>query len=312
MDMNVSTGSMSEDGEMSDVNITHSSENDDDDMGPSSARNSFASASNDSFRRQKSSDVKNVSESETDYDEENGEMDPLARMLSTPTHGEESNEPPEKSLKLDEEKKSDGEFVMPKSHSSTAATPPSAVSSPSKESEKEAERRAEARSKREAEEEEREKMQVLVSNFTEEQLDRYEMYRRSAFPKAAIKRVCFLFMISHSFLLHSTIQCVSLFLIQLMQTITGCSISQNVVIAMAGIAKVFVGEVVEEGKTINQLGVLFVCNNLYGFSLFFLALDVMEQWGDSGPLQPKHLREAVRRVRNRGGIPGSKPFLKAL
>lgn len=117
-------------------------------------------------------------------------------------------------------------------------------------------RESKEKSKKELEEEEREKMQVLVSNFTEDQLDRYEMYRRAAFPKAAIKRI--------------------------MQTITGCSVSQNVVIAMSGIAKVFVGEIVEE------------------------ALDVMEEHDETGPLQPKHLREAVRRLRLQGQIPNGR------
>lgn len=101
----------------------------------------------------------------------------------------------------------------------------------------------------EAEEDEKEKMQVLWSQFTEEQLNRYEMFRRSTFPKASIKR--------------------------LMQSISGSSVSQNVVIAMSGIAKVFVGELVEE------------------------AIKIQARYGESGPIKPKHIREAHRVIKNR-------------
>ena len=66
-----------------------------------------------------------------------------------------------------------------------------------------------------------------------------------------------------------------------MQGVCGTTVPQNAVIAMAGITKVYVGEIVEA------------------------ALQAQEDIQEDGPLQPKHIREAVRRLKTQK-IPNSR------
>lgn len=84
---------------------------------------------------------------------------------------------------------------------------------------------------------------------------RYESYRRADLRKDKIKKVC-----------------------QAINPVLG-KVSEPYIIAIKGLAKVFVGDVVET------------------------ALEVRLALGDKGPLKPKHLREAFRRLRRDGGVP---------
>uniref|UniRef100_A0A0K0FUR2 Transcription initiation factor TFIID subunit 11 n=1 Tax=Strongyloides venezuelensis TaxID=75913 RepID=A0A0K0FUR2_STRVS len=105
------------------------------------------------------------------------------------------------------------------------------------------------------------KTQLLVGNLDKEQLDRYEAYKRSCFPRSVIKR--------------------------LIQEATKCTVNVNVVITIAGMAKVFVSELVEE------------------------ALDIQEALGDTGePLLPKHLELAYQTLQDQGKLFGCKGFRK--
>ncbi|RWR83922.1 transcription initiation factor TFIID subunit 11 [Cinnamomum micranthum f. kanehirae] len=98
------------------------------------------------------------------------------------------------------------------------------------------------------------KMQAILSQFTEGQMSRYESFRRSGFQKANMKK--------------------------LLASITGTpKISVPMTIVVSGIAKMFVGELVETGRM------------------------VMTERKESGPIRPCHIREAYRRLKSEGKVP---------
>ncbi|CAK7335972.1 unnamed protein product [Dovyalis caffra] len=97
------------------------------------------------------------------------------------------------------------------------------------------------------------KMQAILAQFTEEQMSRYESFRRSALQKTNMKR--------------------------LLVSITGTQkISLPMTIVVCGIAKMFVGELVETARI------------------------VMMERKESGPIRPCHIREAYRRLKLEGKI----------
>ncbi|MCP9260286.1 hypothetical protein DINM_003652 [Dirofilaria immitis] len=109
----------------------------------------------------------------------------------------------------------------------------------------------------------RQKMQILVANFSSEQLARYECFRRSSFPKAQFEN-------PEIGLYEKTC---------LIQQATGVTPGHNVIIAVAGLAKVFAGELVEE------------------------ALDIRERMGEEGePLKPHHIQLAYDQLREKGKL----------
>nr|PNR41670.1 hypothetical protein PHYPA_019075 [Physcomitrium patens] len=97
------------------------------------------------------------------------------------------------------------------------------------------------------------KMRAVLATFTPEQMSRYECYRRSGFQRANMRR--------------------------LLQSVSGGPVSVPMTIVISGIAKMFVGELVEMGRI------------------------VMTERNDTGPIRPTHLREAYRRLKLEGKVP---------
>ena len=145
----------------------------------------------------------------------------------------------------------------------------------------------------EEQKQETEKLQLLVAAFSAKQEDQYEVFRRATFQKGTVRlidhtpidTIIIIIIIHITNIFLETISLIFNCLVyrRLMQTVCGISMSQNVVIAMSGMAKVLVGELME------------------------LGCQARDSRGETGPLQPKHIREATRKMRQSKKLPNSRP-----
>jgi len=101
-------------------------------------------------------------------------------------------------------------------------------------------------------------LKVLMDNFSEEQQTRYDWYRRATLNKGNVRK--------------------------LIQS-TGQLVTPQVAQMVAGVGKVFVGEIVER------------------------ALEAQALRGEQGPLAPEHLRQAYRMYKEeKGNIGPARPL----
>lgn len=142
---------------------------------------------------------------------------------------------------------------------------------------------------------EEEKNQLLVSQFTNEQMDRFESYRRMKLNKPGIKKVC--------------------------STELGHSVPQNLSIALAGLGKLLLGEVitkafeVQEKEDKRQLVFDIERKKKYKKNLTQKTAPIdgvnwdqtkLNYGGDyRKPLQSKHIREAWRLLNLEGSNLGA-------
>lgn len=76
------------------------------------------------------------------------------------------------------------------------------------------------------------------------------------------------------------------------------SVNNVMAIVMAGMTKVFVGEITAEGASSKQQSVMrfmHLIDMFFCVSYVLAARRIMEKNGETGPIRPRHLREAHRK-----------------
>lgn len=131
---------------------------------------------------------------------------------------------------------------------------------------------------------EEEERRLLLSNFTEDQMEKYEAYRRVTINKPGVKKVC--------------------------NSVLGYSLPQNIVVVLAGLSKLLLSEVITRAYEVQQREfkaklILDIENKKKQKRKILKSLEEgieievdhkpLKYLGDENqPLKPEHLREAWR------------------